>query len=193
MNNHVTSLVKKYASASLCWDVVNEAVADQGPNLFKSNVWYPDIPNYVDVAFQTARQASSTLKVRKGGEREWSILLFFVWNWWAREREGIFMLFVFLSLRYILLTWQLFYNDYNIGSATGEFAQKSLNVFNMIKSMKQRGIPIDGVGLQLHIDTGHYANMASFLQVSEEIGICIFCFVSFVSFYVLLLYCSLQV
>lgn len=120
LNNHVTTLVQRYARSSLCWDVVNEAVADQGPNLFKSNVWYPDIPNYVDVAFQTARKASPTLK--------------------------------------------LFYNDYNIGSATGEFSQKSQNVFNMIQSMKQRGIPIDGVGLQLHIDTAHYSFLNSFLQ-----------------------------
>ena len=41
----------------------------------------------------------------------------------------------------------LFYND-NGGEGLG---QKSDAVFAMLKDFKQRGVPIDGVGLQMHI------------------------------------------
>lgn len=43
----------------------------------------------------------------------------------------------------------LFYNDYN-----GEFAGqvKSDAIYNLVRGMQQRGVPIDGVGLQLHVD-----------------------------------------
>jgi len=114
--DHITTVVKRYNSTPICWDVVNEAVADSGSDTFKSNVWYPDIPDYVDFAFQTARAANPTVK--------------------------------------------LFYNDYNIASATGWSAGKSQKVYNMVQSMKQRNIPIDGVGLQLHVDIT-YGNMIS--------------------------------
>jgi len=108
LQDHITTVVKRYNSTPICWDVVNEAVADSGSALYKNNIWYPDIPDYVDFAFQTAKAANPTVK--------------------------------------------LFYNDYNIASSTGFSQQKSDKVYNMIKSMKQRGIPIDGIGLQLHVD-----------------------------------------
>jgi endo-1,4-beta-xylanase len=108
LQDHITTVVKRYNSTPICWDVVNEAVADSGSALYKNNVWYPDIPDYVDFAFKTAKAANPTVK--------------------------------------------LYYNDYNIASATGFSQQKSDKVYNMIKSMKQRGIPIDGIGFQLHVD-----------------------------------------
>lgn len=41
----------------------------------------------------------------------------------------------------------LFYNDYS----TEGMNDKSDAVYNMAKSMKERGIPIDGIGMQMHI------------------------------------------
>jgi len=43
----------------------------------------------------------------------------------------------------------LFYNDYS----TEGMNDKSNAVYNMVKGMKERGIPIDGVGIQTHIGT----------------------------------------
>jgi endo-1,4-beta-xylanase len=51
----------------------------------------------------------------------------------------------------------LFYNDFN---AEGTSA-KANAVFNMVQSMKMRGIPIDGVGLQMHIGTGTDGNRSA--------------------------------
>jgi len=114
LTRHVQALVQHYGGRPYCWDVVNEAVSDKANEELKANVWYPDVPDYVDLAFKTARAAHPTVK--------------------------------------------LFYNDYSIASATGWSADKSNKVFNMISSMKKRGIPIDGVGFQLHVDLG-YLNM----------------------------------
>jgi len=49
-------------------------------------------------------------------------------------------------------TMKLFYNDYG-GEGSGT---KSDKIYNMVKSMKSRGIPIDGVGLQMHVSTDYY-------------------------------------
>lgn len=61
--------------------------------------WYPTIPNYVDLAFQYAREA---------------------------DPESL-----------------LFYNDYDVV----DVMSRETAIFNMLKSMKDRDIPIDGMGL----------------------------------------------
>jgi len=115
LETHIKAVVGHYNNVAgdlmYSWDVVNEAVSDQtgsGNATLKHNVWYPAVPNYIDLAFQYARQAAPNLK--------------------------------------------LFYNDY---SAEGMNA-KSDAVYNLVKSMKQRGIPIDGVGLQMHVGENYY-------------------------------------
>lgn len=47
---------------------------------------------------------------------------------------------------------KLFYNDYKQASTKGEFSQKSENVYQMVKDLKERDCQVDGVGFQLHID-----------------------------------------
>jgi endo-1,4-beta-xylanase len=91
----------------LCWDVVNEAIGwdkETKTNGLKSALpWYPTIPNYVDLAFQYAREA---------------------------DPEAL-----------------LFYNDYSVvGNQSREDA-----IYKMAKSMIDRNIPIDGIGLQYHV------------------------------------------
>jgi len=121
--------VKRYNNTPICWDVVNEAVADSGSGLYKNNIWYPDVPDYVDVAFQAAKAANPSVK--------------------------------------------LFYNDYNIASSTGGTQQKSDKVYNMIKSMKQRGIPIDGIGFQLHVDINYnsFQGIVQNIQRYAQLGL----------------------
>ncbi|KAI9287716.1 glycoside hydrolase superfamily [Umbelopsis sp. AD052] len=108
LTNHIKNVAGYYAGKVYGWDVVNEAVADDGsstPNL-KASVWYPTLPNYIDVAFQAARAADPKAK--------------------------------------------LFYNDYS-AEACGQ--AKADAVYALVKDLKTRGIPIDGVGLQMHINT----------------------------------------
>jgi len=118
LKEHITRVINRYKSRGpgfYTWDVVNEAIADgqtdmTGYKLKKLGPWYPDIPDYLEVAFKAADTARG-------------------------------------SSKYPLL----FYNDYGIGSAVGITAVKSQQTFNMVKELKNKGVPIDGVGFQLHI------------------------------------------
>lgn len=62
LQNHIGNITAHYLSnpalAYEAIDVVNEAVADSGPNIFKDAVpWYPALPDYVNAAFLAARAA----------------------------------------------------------------------------------------------------------------------------------------
>jgi len=116
MNNHITKTMQHYKGKVAEWDVVNEACDDSGYGLRRS-VWTNKIGDeFIDIAFQTAREA---------------------------DPDAL-----------------LFYNDYNIE----DMGAKSNTAFNMIKSMKERGIPIDGVGFQCHFINGMSSSQLSAIE-----------------------------
>eukprot|EP00727_Mastigamoeba_balamuthi_P008848 m51a1_g4586 putative endo- -beta-xylanase (336) ;mRNA; f:181463-182742 len=104
MIHHINGVMAHYKGKVYAWDVVNEAVDDGARGLRQSD-WYPAVPDFIDVAFRTARAADPHAK--------------------------------------------LFYNDYG---ADG-LSSKANYIYNMIKAMKQRGVPIDGIGFQMHVGT----------------------------------------
>jgi len=109
LHEHIQTVMTHYAGQVFAWDVVNEALDDNGQ--FKDSIWYnkPGIGfagkdgAYVEQAFRWAHQAD----------------------------PGAL----------------LFYNE-NHGEGLN---RKSDAIFAMIKDFKQRGVPIDGVGLQMHV------------------------------------------
>jgi|HubBroStandDraft_4_1064222.scaffolds.fasta_scaffold88497_1 endo-1,4-beta-xylanase len=111
LHEHITTVMKHYAGQVFAWDVVNEALDENGG--FKDSPWYnqPGIglyekgAAYVEQAFR-----------------------------WAHEADP-------QSL--------LFYNE-NAGEGLN---RKSDAIYDMVKDFKRRGVPIDGVGLQMHIAT----------------------------------------
>jgi endo-1,4-beta-xylanase len=103
LTNHITKEAGHYKGQVIAWDVVNEAIADDGSGL-RSDVFSQLLgSSYVDIAYQTARAADPNAL--------------------------------------------LIYNDFGI---EGNLA-KSDAAFNMVESMVQRGIPIDGVGFEFHV------------------------------------------
>ena len=109
LHKHITTVMQHYAGQVFAWDVVNEALDENG-NL-RDSLWYnqPGIglaakgTAYIEQAFRWAHQA---------------------------DPHAL-----------------LFYNE-----AEGEgLNRKSDAVYAMVKDFKGRGVPIDGVGLQLHI------------------------------------------
>jgi endo-1,4-beta-xylanase len=101
LEDHIKTEVGHYRGRIAAWDVVNEAVADDGT--LRHTIWRDTIgPEYVDMAFQ-----------------------------WAHEADP---------------DARLFYNDYG-GEGLGT---KSDAIYALVSDLKQRGIPIDGVGLQMH-------------------------------------------
>jgi endo-1,4-beta-xylanase len=109
LQQHITSVMKHYSGQVFAWDVVNEALDENGR--VRDSPWYnqPGIglsgkgTAYIEQAFH-----------------------------WAREADPQAL---------------LFYNE-----AEGEeLNRKSDAIYAMVKDFKRRGVPIDGVGLQMHI------------------------------------------
>ena len=118
MINHVTQVASHYRGQVIAWDVVNEAVADDGQSL-RNSIFYQYLgAGYIDDAFRAARAAD----------------------------PGAL----------------LFYNDYGAEGA----GAKSDYVYNMVKGMLARGVPLNGVGLQMH--TGPADTSPSAVQVAAN-------------------------
>ena len=102
LREHITTVVGHYRGRVAAWDVVNEAVGDDGS--LRDSIWLRGIgPDYVDMAFR-----------------------------WAHEADPDAM---------------LFYNDY-AGEGLGT---KSDAIYALVQGLLERGVPIDGVGLQMHV------------------------------------------
>jgi len=109
LHEHITTVMKHYAGKVFAWDVVNEALDENGE--LRDSPWYnrPGIglpgksTAYIEQAFR-----------------------------WAHEADPQAL---------------LFYNE-----AEGEgLNRKSDAIYAMVKDFRRRGVPIDGVGLQMHI------------------------------------------
>jgi len=58
MHDHIFTVVGRYKGKIKVWDVVNEAVADQGTNLLRNSLWLQIIgPDYIAKAFEYAHEA----------------------------------------------------------------------------------------------------------------------------------------
>ena len=109
LHEHIVRVMHRYSEQVFAWDVVNEALDENGR--LRDSIWYnrPGIgladkgTAYIEQAFR-----------------------------WAHDADR---------------TALLFYND-NGGEGLNK---KSDAVYAMVKDFKQRGVPIAGVGLQMHI------------------------------------------
>ena len=110
LRDHIQTVVTRYKDIVYCWDVVNEAMADDGPQM-----WRPDASPYRQ---STAFKLCGDEFIAKAFE-------------FAREADP---------------NAQLFYNDYSCVDPG-----KRERIYNMVKKMKDAGVPIDGIGMQ-----GHY-------------------------------------
>jgi GH35 family endo-1,4-beta-xylanase len=101
--NHIRAVAEHYRGRVIAWDVVNEAIADDGSGL-RDTVFRQKLGDqYIADAFRLARQA---------------------------DPQAL-----------------LFYNDYG-----GEgLSQKSNRIYDLVQGLRAQGVPIDGVGLQMHI------------------------------------------
>ncbi|HLW85545.1 MAG TPA: endo-1,4-beta-xylanase [Candidatus Sulfotelmatobacter sp.] len=109
LHEHIDRVMKRYAGQVFAWDVVNEAMDENGR--LRDSLWY----NRPGIGFADQGTAYLEQAFR-----------------WAHEADPHAL---------------LFYNE-----AEGEMLnRKSDAIYEMLKGFKRRGVPIDGVGLQLHI------------------------------------------
>ena len=118
ITNHIREVINHYKGYDniIAWDVVNEALADQCADgtVFPRNSYLQSVfPDFIDVAFRTAREVSPNIK--------------------------------------------MFYNDYNTQIAGWAQAKNQLN---LIRGLLARGVPINGVGFQMHIDDLYQPNLS---------------------------------
>ena len=110
LREHIHTVINRYKDVVYCWDVVNEAIADQAfgrpgrpANPYRDSRLYQLCGDeFIAKAFEYAREADPNAL--------------------------------------------LFYNDYNECDPA-----KRDRIYNMVKKMKDAGVPIDGIGMQ-----GHY-------------------------------------
>ena len=108
LKNHVQTIVGHFKGRVVSWDVVNEALADDGQptveNILRSTVFSQKMGhNFIDQSFIDARAIDPQV--------------------------------------------DLFYNDYNIEAG----GSKTANLLALVDGMKSRGVPITGVGFQMHV------------------------------------------
>ncbi len=109
LHEHIDRVMKHYAGQVFAWDVVNEALDENGN--VRDSIWY----NQPGIGF--AQQGTAYLEQ--------------VFRW-AHEADPHAL---------------LFYNE-----AEGEgMNRKSDAIYAVVRDFNRRGVPIDGVGLQLHI------------------------------------------
>jgi len=113
VDSYIRNVVAHYRGQVLAWDVVNEAVADDGSGL-RDTVFRRKLGDgYIADAFRTARQADPSAK--------------------------------------------LIYNDYGGETLNG----KSNRIYDLLRSLVAQGVPIDGVGLQMHVSASNPPSAAS--------------------------------
>ena len=111
LQEHISKVMKHYAGQVFAWDVINEALDENGH--LRDSPWY----NQPGIGLADKGSAYIEQVFR-----------------WAREADPHAL---------------LFYND-NGGEGSGI---KSDAVYALLREFKQRGVPIDGIGLQMHIST----------------------------------------
>jgi endo-1,4-beta-xylanase len=109
LHQHINLVMKHFAGQVFAWDVVNEALDENGH--VRDSLWY----NYPGIGLSGKGTAYIEQVFR-----------------WAHHADPQAL---------------LFYNE-----AEGEgLNRKSDAIYAMVKDFKRRGVPIDGVGLQMHI------------------------------------------
>lgn len=71
MKNHITTVVSRYKGRVHGWDVVNEAIDDNGQ--YRQTKWYKIIgPEYIELAFKFAHEADPNAELYYNDYNEWN-------------------------------------------------------------------------------------------------------------------------
>ncbi|KAH6672951.1 glycoside hydrolase superfamily [Halenospora varia] len=151
-------------------------------------VWYSQLPSWISSGTWTNATLTAAMKAHiqsevthyKGQCYAWDVVNE-AFNEDGTYRENIF--YTTIGPEYIPIAFEtaalydttakLYYNDYNIESA----GNKATAALNLVKSLKARGIQIDGVGMQAHFIVGstpslatQTANLESFTALGVEVA-----------------------
>ena len=127
LKNHLQTVAGHFAGRVYSWDVVNEAVDDDGR--LRTGAWANAETQYIADSFRWAHEADPKAK--------------------------------------------LFYNDYiNTYGRRGLMAEKTEAILRLLRDLKAQGVPIDGVGLQMHLASARdYGDMRGFIHLFAGLGL----------------------
>ena len=158
LEKHIKTVVGHYQGKVFAWDVVNEAYDELHPGELRSTIWR-DQPG-IAIAASYEPRASNT-QVRSQPEARSSKQSYSYIERcfrWAHEADPQAL---------------LFYNE-----AEAEVINpKSDAIYAMVRDFRQRGVPVDGVGFQMHIAHLHAdvvsiaANIARFTALGVQVHI----------------------
>jgi endo-1,4-beta-xylanase len=125
-------------------------------------VWHQQLPSWVTQGNMTADQARAALQDHitqvvgryKGRIAEWDVVNE-AFTDDGSPRQTVWRKLIGPEYIELAFRWahqadpdaKLFYNDYN----GEELNAKSNAIYELVRDLKQRGVPIDGVGMQMHI------------------------------------------
>ena len=141
LEKHIKAVVGHYRGRIFAWDVVNEAFDELHPGELRSTIWH-DQPGIAEATSYESRAASNLARPELGapGSKQSYSYIERCFRW-AHEADPQAL---------------LFYNE-----AEAELLnRKSDAIYAMIRDFRQRGVPIDGVGFQMHVANLH-ADVAS--------------------------------
>jgi endo-1,4-beta-xylanase len=121
LHRHIRTLVGHWRGRIAEWDVVNEALSDDGSQL-RASPFLALGETYLDQAFRAAHDADPAAL--------------------------------------------LFYNDYAIEGGAGD--PKSDAAYRLCARMKAAGVPIHGIGMQMHVDPRHWPSPAQIQRNVER-------------------------
>ena len=135
LHDHITRVMKHYAGQVFAWDVINEALDENGA--VRDSLWY-DQPGIGLSGTGIGLSGKGTAYIEQ------------VFRWAHRADPHAL----------------LFYNE-----AEGEgMNRKSDAIYAMVKDFKRRGVPINGVGLQMHIPTLDADTLSLAADISSNIA-----------------------
>jgi len=124
LRKYIDTIVTRYKSDVIAWDVVNEAF-DTKTGEYRKTYWYETFGQaYIENAFRYAHAADPDAK--------------------------------------------LFYNDFG----QEKYPEKSEAIVAMVNDFKDRGVPIHGIGLQMHLELSTSKNaIANALKLAASTGL----------------------
>jgi endo-1,4-beta-xylanase len=132
LEQHIKTVVAHYRGKILAWDVVNEAFDELHPGTLRSTIWR-DQPGIATAWSYELRSASDPVRSEIGarGSQQGYSYIERCFRW-AHEADPQAL---------------LFYNEAEAETVN----PKSDAIYAMVRDFRERGVPIDGVGFQMHI------------------------------------------
>jgi len=136
LEQHIKTVVGHYRGRIFAWDVVNEAFDELHPGELRSTIWrdQPGIGPAENAAASDGQRATSNAALSELEARSSKQSFSYIERCfrWAHEADPQAL---------------LFYNEAEAETVN----PKSDAIYAMVRDFRRRGVPIDGVGFQMHI------------------------------------------